>query len=301
MFLGKDGFVWWIGVVEDIEDDLLLGRAKVRIFGYHPDYDSGKLDTIDLPYAYTIMPLNIPNAYARPELGDWVFGFFLDADEAEEPAILGYLPGIPSGSGSFGRYKKDRRSFHNTSAATANSFSITTRSGHTLDFQDAADAESITLTHKNRNTLTMAANSDITIKHQKGPTITLNNAGETGRINLQVANTSTFSNTNMIMGCQQISLQACSNGVINIQRGNARIRMFANNDIQIDARNILIDTGLTGDVFARGVGGLYGVTQKFFELDQINALQNTQIDSALSRLDNPTFGSSNGFTAIVDI
>ena len=262
MFLGKDGFVWWIGVVEDIDDDLLLGRAKVRIFGYHPDYASGRLDTSDLPWAYTIMPTNIPNAYARPELGDWVFGFFLDADEAEEPAILGYLPGIPSGAGSFGQYKKERRNFYNTAANTANSFSITTRSGHTLNFQDDVGAESITLTHKNRNTLTMAANSDITIKHQKGPTITLNNAGETGRINLQVANTSTFSNTNMIMGCQQISLQACSNGVINIARGTSSIRMFANGNIQ------LIAGGGTGDIIVSGNGGSYALTSKIKSMDE---------------------------------
>lgn len=238
MFLGKDGFVWWIGVVEDIEDDLLLGRAKVRIFGYHPDYDSGKLDTIDLPYAYTIMPLNIPNAYARPELGDWVFGFFLDADEAEEPAILGYLPGIPSGSGSFGRYKKDRRNFHNTSANTANSFSITTRSGHTLDFQDAANVESITLTHKNQNTFFMGANTDIILKHQKGPKLTLNNQGATGRAILEVSNTITLSNTSLTMGCQQINMQACSNGVINIVRGGSTIRMFANGNVEVIADNI---------------------------------------------------------------
>ena len=231
MFLGKDGFVWWIGVVEDINDDLLLGRAKVRIFGYHPEYSSGRLDTSDLPWAYTIMPTNIPNAYARPELGDWVFGFFLDADEAEEPAILGYLPGIPSGTGSFGRYKKERRNFYNTAANTANSFSITTRSGHTLDFQDSVGSEAITLTHKNRNTFTMSANSDITIRHQ-----------------------------------------ASSNGIINIQRGSSSIQMFANGNIQLSAP--------LGDIIVSGNGGSYGITQKFFNLDQINASQNTQIEVA---------------------
>jgi len=34
-FLGHDGFIWWIGVVEDINDPLTLGRCKVRCFGYH--------------------------------------------------------------------------------------------------------------------------------------------------------------------------------------------------------------------------------------------------------------------------
>jgi hypothetical protein len=260
MFLGKDGFVWWIGVVEDIGDDLLLGRAKVRIFGYHPEYSSGRLDTSDLPWAYTIMPTNIPNAYGRPELGDWVFGFFLDADEAEEPAILGYLPGIPSGSGSFGRYRKEKRNFANT--VNAESFSITTRSGHTLDFQDATSAESITLTHKNRNTFTMAANNDITIKHQKGPVITLDDDGQTGQIKLRVANTATTSNASMTMGCSTISLAACSNGVINIQRGSSSIRMFTNGNIE------LIAGGGTGDIIVSGNGGSYSLTSKIKLMDE---------------------------------
>ena len=262
MFLGKDGFVWWIGVVEDISDDLLLGRAKVRIFGYHPEYASGRLNTSDLPWAYTIMPTNIPNAYARPELGDWVFGFFLDADEAEEPAILGYLPGIPSGTGSFGRYRKERRNFYNTAANTANSFSITTRSGHTLDFQDAVGAEAITLTHKNRNTFTMAANNDITIKHQKGPAITLDDDGQTGQIKLRVANTATLSNTSMTMGCSTISMQACSNGVINIVRGSSSVRMFANGNIE------LIAGGGSGDIIVSGNGGSYSLTSKIKSMDE---------------------------------
>ena len=37
-FFGKQGFIWWQGVVEDIEDPLKLGRCRVRIFGFHvPD------------------------------------------------------------------------------------------------------------------------------------------------------------------------------------------------------------------------------------------------------------------------
>ena len=34
-FLGKDGFVWWKGVIENRDDPLHLGRCQVRIFGWH--------------------------------------------------------------------------------------------------------------------------------------------------------------------------------------------------------------------------------------------------------------------------
>jgi len=34
-FQGKDGFIWWNGVVEDRKDPLFLGRCRVRILGWH--------------------------------------------------------------------------------------------------------------------------------------------------------------------------------------------------------------------------------------------------------------------------
>ena len=33
----RDGFWWWVGVVEDRMDPLKLGRVRVRITGYHND------------------------------------------------------------------------------------------------------------------------------------------------------------------------------------------------------------------------------------------------------------------------
>ena len=130
-FLGQDGFVWWIGVVEDIQDSSFLGRMKVRCFGYHPkkiilrrekrkeypdgdfvlDKDGKKIieeyepidkgvPVKDLPWAIPIHPLNTPNLYGAPNLGDWVFGFFLDGQTAQEPAVLGYFPAAVSSSGA---------------------------------------------------------------------------------------------------------------------------------------------------------------------------------------------------------
>ena len=94
-FLGHDGFIWWIGIVEDINDPLTLGRCKVRCFGYHPAKSTNLVPTEDLPWALTIHPLNTPNLYGTPRVGEWIFGFFLDSLSAQEPAILGYLPAIP--------------------------------------------------------------------------------------------------------------------------------------------------------------------------------------------------------------
>ena len=100
-FIGQDGFVWWIGIVEDTSDPLTLGRCKVRCFGYHPAKSTNLVPTADLPWALSIHPLNTPNLYGTPRLGDWVFGFFLDALSAQEPAILGYLPAIPQAANTY--------------------------------------------------------------------------------------------------------------------------------------------------------------------------------------------------------
>ena len=34
-FIGLDGFIWFIGVVEDRQDPYLIGRVRVRCFGHH--------------------------------------------------------------------------------------------------------------------------------------------------------------------------------------------------------------------------------------------------------------------------
>lgn len=94
-FLGHDGFVWWIGQVVSIDDPMTLGRCRVRIFGYHGEVKD--IPDEDLPWAVSIHPVNTPNLYGTPRVGDFVFGFFLDALAAQEPAMMGYFPYAPPG------------------------------------------------------------------------------------------------------------------------------------------------------------------------------------------------------------
>lgn len=75
-FAGLNGFVWWVGVVEDRNDPLKLGRCRVRIFGWHTE-SINELPTKDLPWAQAMLPLNDANAYS-PKEADTVVGFFLD-------------------------------------------------------------------------------------------------------------------------------------------------------------------------------------------------------------------------------
>jgi hypothetical protein len=94
-FMGKNGFIWWIGIVEDRNDPLNLGRARVRILGFHNE-ETDKLATKDLPWALSLAPLANPSSPKSPPDGSWVLGFFLDGLLAQQPVMLGVLPGYRS-------------------------------------------------------------------------------------------------------------------------------------------------------------------------------------------------------------
>ena len=99
-FMGKDGFTWFVGVVEDRQDPQKLGRLRVRCLGYHTK-DLGKLPTADLPWAHVMNPITSATVSGVGQTplgcveGTWVVGFFTDGHEAQMPMIMGTLPGVP--------------------------------------------------------------------------------------------------------------------------------------------------------------------------------------------------------------
>ena len=100
-FMGKDGFQWFIGVVEDRMDPKKLGRLRVRCLGYHTE-DLGKLPTSDLPWAHPMNPITSATVSGVGQSplgcveGSWVVGFFTDGAAAQMPCIIGTLPGVPA-------------------------------------------------------------------------------------------------------------------------------------------------------------------------------------------------------------
>jgi hypothetical protein len=96
----RDGFYWWIGVVEDREDPKCAGRCRVRILGYHID-NKITLPTEDLPWALPMQPITSAALSGKgstpigPLEGTWVIGFFADGKDCQQPIIMGTLAGIP--------------------------------------------------------------------------------------------------------------------------------------------------------------------------------------------------------------
>ena len=104
-YVGRDGFVWWIGKVADAKHwknkatDLEEGwayRCKVRIIGSHP-FDEAELSDEDLPWAHVMVDANSGSGQScfgdssRMVGGETVFGFFMDGDDAQQPVIMGAL------------------------------------------------------------------------------------------------------------------------------------------------------------------------------------------------------------------
>lgn len=111
-FVGRDGFIWWIGQVVSEEkwagnipakptrntsDHAGFGeRYKVRIMGYHTA-NKKELSDDELPWASVMYPVTAggggagtwSNAAIRQ--GNFVFGFFIDGEDAQQPVIMGVL------------------------------------------------------------------------------------------------------------------------------------------------------------------------------------------------------------------
>ena len=110
-FLGRDGFIWWIGQVVDqtqwagnfpeaptrTTDDQkgFDFRYKVRIMGYHTACPT-ELPDEDLPWASVMLPVTAGTsggAVSTPNLrqGNFVYGFFIDGEDAQQPVIMGVI------------------------------------------------------------------------------------------------------------------------------------------------------------------------------------------------------------------
>lgn len=111
-FVGRDGFVWWIGQVVDQTkwQDNIEGRRissssgipgfgeryKVRIMGYHT-HNLKDLSDDELPWATVMYPVTSgsgsggASTSAQLRQGNFVFGFFIDGEDAQQPVIMGVL------------------------------------------------------------------------------------------------------------------------------------------------------------------------------------------------------------------
>lgn len=89
-------FVWFTGIIEDINDPEELGRVRVRCFGFH-DKNVSNIETSSLPWAFVLGPVTsagisgIGISHTGLVQGSMVVGFFRDGISAQDPIILGTI------------------------------------------------------------------------------------------------------------------------------------------------------------------------------------------------------------------
>ena len=162
-FVGRDGFIWWLGQVAPEStwaenkagvptpnNDSIKGfgeRYRVRIMGYH----TANIDEIpdnELPWAYVMYPTTAGGGgrsgsqNANISQGDFVFGFFMDGEDAQMPVIMGIL-----GNNEYAAVQKNitKARFIPFSGYTENdnvsSTSVNTDRGGLIQRQEGGNAE----------------------------------------------------------------------------------------------------------------------------------------------------------------
>ena len=113
-FVGRDGFIWWIGQVAPKEswqknfndgsntEDATTENAgwgeryRVRIMGYHTA-NKDELPDEELPFATVMYPVTGGSggggAFTSSNItaGSFVYGWFLDGEDAQQPCIMGII------------------------------------------------------------------------------------------------------------------------------------------------------------------------------------------------------------------
>jgi len=111
-FVGRDGFQWWVGQIPpeeswrenksgtvDENNQAQKGfgeRYRVRIMGYHTA-NADDIPDDELPWAYVMYPVTAggggrgSSQSANLTQGTFVFGWFMDGDDAQLPIIMGVL------------------------------------------------------------------------------------------------------------------------------------------------------------------------------------------------------------------
>lgn len=169
--LGSEGFSWFIGISEALNDPLKLGRVRVRVLNFLDD-----VPVDSLPWASVLLPTtsgSVDGVGQTPALavGTRVFGFFMDGNEKQMPVIIGVIPTIPSNDpqrhslpwlarGNNTLIKEKLKNEPDTSYAAEYPYNnvMQTSAGHVIEIDNTPENSRIHIYH--------AAGSYIEINHQ---------------------------------------------------------------------------------------------------------------------------------------
>lgn len=157
MFMNTD-FAWFIGKIEDVNDDLKMNRVKVRAFGYHSE-DTDEVKKEDLPWATVMMPTtsaSYKGIGSNHELmvGSWVVGFFRDGKSAQDPIVLGSIATKTDGTIDIPTEAQNDPPDNKVHK---------TQSGHTIELDNTDGKERVKIKHKSGSHITFNDDGSVSI------------------------------------------------------------------------------------------------------------------------------------------
>lgn len=177
---------WFIGVVEDRDDPLMIGRVRVRCFNVH-SFNISEVPTNMLPWAIPLQNIistalgGVGLAPVGIKLGATVMGVFVDGPDAQIPIIFGTMAGLPGGineqkfsdvpapTRGIANYpnnfeqKEPQTKFSGTAKYPYN-LAMVTESGHIIEFDNTPGEERIHVRHKTGSYVQVDKTGHITIK-----------------------------------------------------------------------------------------------------------------------------------------
>jgi len=242
MSLGFENFIWFIGVVEDIEDPLKLGRARVRIINIH-NKSKSLVPKEKLPWAL-IMNSALSASYKKIgispvgiDVDTTVIGFFLDSTECNQPVIMGTIVGTdlqdsskndtPPESRGIDEVKKNQIGPEPKSSFNSKypyNRVLRTKAGHVIEIDDTPDHERIHIFHAKGSYIEINKEGDTVYKSEGQGYQIFNKNNEVflkGNLNVKAEGTITIN----------------SDGNMNIQSGG-NIDMTASGEINIKGSKI---------------------------------------------------------------
>lgn len=283
-FLGEQGFRWFMGKVEDINDPLELGRVRVRIL----NVDDANMPAEDLLWAQIMMPVTsashegIGLSPTGIDVDSRVVGFFIDGQDMQLPMIMGTFHTIPGrnpqrhGVSALARgnniIEKEKISVEPDSAYDAKypkNNVLQTKGGHVIEIDDTENAERIHIYHKSGSYVEINNEGRMVIKSVHDSYDISNgvkniyvkgncNIQTDGKLNLASKQDMTIvSQGNMTLGAQGQMVISGAGGM-DLRSGYAITTqspggLTVNQGSITTFGNITNGTGLTGSVVAGGV------------------------------------------------
>lgn len=226
---GEEGFIWFFGVVEAVDDPLQVGRVRVRIHRHH-NPDKGALPVDALPWASVMQPIQsaadkgIGWSPTGINVGTVVVGFFMDGNEKQLPMVLGTIAGVPEendvnklalGTNTIDKSPVGPEPASPYKAVYPFNKTLTTSSGHAIEIDDTAGGERIHFYHKDGAYIELQPEGvvvvkstgkrvDVSLKDHEVYVRGVANITVDGNININTKGTLNISASKVNIGCDVI-------------------------------------------------------------------------------------------------